>query len=74
MDHISFAFFTKILIWLQMNNLVTWTSLYTLLTSKQAIQTKASSDLWHYQLVNRSNYELKYLSLFWEFKVHPQYL
>ena len=39
--------------------------LYKLLTSIQAIQTKtkAVSDFWRYQMINRSNYELKNLSL-----------
>ena len=45
--------------------------LFTLLTSTQAIQTKTKtvSDLWRYQLINRSNYELKNSSLIWKFKV-----
>ena len=47
--------------------------LYRLLTSIQAIQTRtiAVSDLWRYQLINRSKYELKNLSLIWKSKVPP---
>ena len=48
--------------------------LITMLISIQAIQTKtkAVSDLSRYQLANRSNYELKSLSIIWKFKASTE--